>query len=120
MLAAQQVLCILTFQVKEYIGSIVLEHLRNEFNIHVLDVDLLVKMVPALAQDSWQAGSETEHRTYILAKTYLRPLLLRSVSPGMSLSIEHRNARQIANSYDIGDDAHEKQALLMLVGALLS
>lgn len=42
MLATQQVSRILTFQVKEHIGSIVFEHLSNKFDIHVLDVDLLV------------------------------------------------------------------------------
>ena len=65
MLAIQQMSRILTFQVKEHIGSIILEHLSNKFDVHVLDVDLLVKLVPALAQDPWQAGSETEHCTYL-------------------------------------------------------
>lgn len=37
-----QVTYVLTFKVKEYIGSIILEHLSNKFDIHVLDVDLLV------------------------------------------------------------------------------
>ena len=39
--AARQVVCSLTFEVKEHVGSIVLEHLSNKFDIHILDVDLL-------------------------------------------------------------------------------
>lgn len=38
-----------TLEMKKHIRSIVLEHLGNQFNVHVLDVDLLWKMVPALA-----------------------------------------------------------------------
>lgn len=30
-----------TFQVKEHVGLIVLEHLRDEFDIHILDIDFL-------------------------------------------------------------------------------
>ena len=33
---------ILTFEMKEHIRPIVLEHLSNKFDVHVLDVDLLV------------------------------------------------------------------------------
>ena len=68
---------VLTFQVKEHIGSIIFEHLSNKFDIHVLDVDFLVRLVPALVQYPWQAGSE-----YILAEIYLRLQRLRSISPG--------------------------------------
>ena len=39
---AARLRCVLTFKVKEYIGSIILEHLSNKFDIHVLNVDLLV------------------------------------------------------------------------------
>lgn len=56
MLATQQVSRILTFQVKEYIGSIVLEHLSDKFDIHVLDVDLLVQIgtcISARFMASW-------------------------------------------------------------------
>lgn len=40
--AFRQVKRVLTFKVKEHVGSIVLEHLSNELDIHVLNVDLLV------------------------------------------------------------------------------
>lgn len=40
--AARQAICFLTFEVKEHVGSIVLEHLSNKFDIHILDVDLLI------------------------------------------------------------------------------
>lgn len=33
--APQQVTCVLTFKVKEHIGSIVFKHLSNKFDIHV-------------------------------------------------------------------------------------
>lgn len=33
--AARQVTCVLTFKVKEHIGSIVFKHLSNKFDIHV-------------------------------------------------------------------------------------
>ncbi len=42
--AAGQVKCSLTFKVEEYIGPIVLEHLSNKLDVHVLDVDLLVSI----------------------------------------------------------------------------
>lgn len=35
------------------------------------------------------------------------------------MSIYHRKTKCLTVTYDIGDDAHEKQVLLMLVGALL-
>ena len=47
--AARQVTHNLTFKVEEHIGSIVLEHLSNKFNIHVLDVDLLVQKRPCIS-----------------------------------------------------------------------
>ena len=40
--AAGQFKCSLTFKVEEHIGSIVIEHLSNKLDVHVLDVDLLV------------------------------------------------------------------------------
>jgi hypothetical protein len=33
-----------TFQMKENVRLIVLEHLRDEFDVHVLDIDLLRKI----------------------------------------------------------------------------
>lgn len=30
-----------TFEVKEHIRSVVLEHLSNEFDVHILDIDIL-------------------------------------------------------------------------------
>lgn len=30
-----------TFEVKEYVRSVVLEHLSDKFNIHILNVDIL-------------------------------------------------------------------------------
>lgn len=32
----------LTFQVEQYVGLIILEHLSNQLNIHVLHIDVLV------------------------------------------------------------------------------
>lgn len=39
---SRQMIRILTFEMKEHIRPIVLEHLSNKFDVHVLDVDLLV------------------------------------------------------------------------------
>lgn len=30
-----------TFEVKEHVGSVVLEHLSDKFDVHVLDIDIL-------------------------------------------------------------------------------
>ena len=67
---------VLTFKVKEHIGSIVLEHLSNKLYIHVLDINLLVKSgtcISARFKLSWQR----DRALYLLAKIYSRPLLLR-------------------------------------------
>ena len=61
---------------KEHIGSIIFEHLGNEFYIHVLDVDLLVQSgtcISATLKLSWQR----DQALYLLAKICSRLLLLR-------------------------------------------
>ena len=60
---------ILTFEVEQYIGSIIFKHLSNEFDIHVSDVDLLVEMVPALVQDPTEQAKDACRTWRFLFKT---------------------------------------------------
>lgn len=64
--AARRVTRVHTFQVKQHIGSIVLEHLSNKFDIHVLNIDLLVQngtCISARLQQRRHSGSETLYHT---------------------------------------------------------
>ena len=107
---------------KEHIGSIILEHLSNKLNIHVLNVDLLVQggtcistrlnqtklaARPSVSYAYLQTSIENRNR---LVQLFLERCLSKTLGRSRLPSI----------TYDIGDDTHEKQALLMLVGAFLS
>ena len=105
-----------TFQVKENIGLVVLEHLGHELNVHVLDVDFLRR--------SSVSGQPFPHLK-VAKKLSTCRFRFKTMTASLSFSClslircDRRSELQIECTYNIGDDSREQQALLLLVGALL-
>ena len=70
-------------KMEEYIGLVVLEHLGNQLNVHVLDVDLLV----GVGSTSATTHVFTYLKTLIHDHDCFIELLLRNFSVSISLKI---------------------------------
>lgn len=107
----------LTFKMKKDVRAIVFEHLCCKLNIHVLNVDLL--FIRQLVCN--EVAALTSRRLYEL--TNLQVLIhdhdcfIEFLLPWhMRMIIEHIDEQA---TYNIGNDAREKKALLMLMRAFL-
>ena len=59
----------LTFEVEEHIGSVVFEHLGNQLNVHILDIDFLPGTVPALVEGLSSSATARLYTWRFLFKT---------------------------------------------------
>lgn len=55
----------LTFQMEEHVGLVVLEHLRHQFHVHVLDVDLLSRRQSVHQRDAHHHYDETNLKALV-------------------------------------------------------
>jgi hypothetical protein len=102
----------LTFQVEKHIGLVVLEHLRHQFHVHVLDIDLLSR------RQSVHHHHHHHDKTNLKALVHdhdgfiefflMVPLAQMPPLPGRGIS-----------TYHVGDNTRQQHRLLVLVGTLL-